>query len=335
MTKRRLHVAIVGAKGAVGVEAVSLLGDRGFPVDRLSLFGTSRSAGTAMDFCGHDIVIQTLTEESFRGVDVAIFSAGSAASKHFAPIAKAAGCVVIDNSSAFRMDPDVPLVIPEINGEDIALHKGIIANPNCTTAVTLMAIAPLHRRFGVKRMIASSYQAVSGAGQRGLEELHAQMEDEDSEPEVFPHRILGNVIPLIGKAVPDGYTDEELKLQNEGRKILHHPDLRASITCVRIPVDRAHSISVEVEFEKAVTPGDARHILERAEGVQLTDDPGRSVYPMPLLASGEADCLVGRIRSSLAFDNGLAFFVSGDQLLKGAALNAVQIAEWLIERDMI
>ncbi len=328
------HVAVVGATGAVGIEMIKTLEKRRFPVGKLTLLASARSVGKKLPFNGQDVTVTELTKDSFAGIDIALFSAGGGISKEFAPIAAKAGCVVVDNSSAFRMDPDVPLVVPEINAEDVKLHKGIIANPNCTTAITLMALYPLHKAFGVKRLFASSYQAVSGTGAKALEELERQVgqivRGEAVTKEVYPHQIAFNVLPHVDSFLPDGYTKEEMKLQNEGRKIMHHPTLRASITCVRVPVYRSHSVAVSAEFEKPVTVEAAREVLGRAPGLDLVDDPQNKVYPMPLDTSERYNCAVGRLRMDCAMDNGLCFWVSGDQLLKGAALNAVQIAEVLV-----
>ena len=254
-------------------------------------------------------------------------------SREFAPTAVRAGAVVVDNSSAFRMDPDVPLVIPPINGADAAAHQGIIANPNCTTAVTLMALAPLHRAFGVKRVFASSYQAVSGTGARAIAELRGQVAalaaGQTAAAEVYPHQIAFNVLPQVDVFLPDGYTKEEMKMQGETRRILHLPEFRASVTCVRVPVYRAHSVAVSAEFARPVSLEAAREALAGAPGLEVVDTPGESQYPMPLYSAGRDDCAVGRLRRDCALDNGLAFWVSGDQLLRGAALNAVEIAELL------
>jgi len=241
----------------------------------------------------------------------------------------------VDNSSAFRMDPDVPLVVPEINAEDVKLHKGIIANPNCTTAITLMALYPLHKAFGVKRLFASSYQAVSGTGAKAIEELERQVgqivKGEPATKEVYPHQIAFNVLPHVDSFLPSGYTKEEMKMENEGRKIMHHPGFRASVTCVRVPVYRSHSIAVSAEFEKPVSVEAAREVLKKAPGIDVVDEPEKKEYPMPLHTSEKHNCSVGRLRMDCAMDNGLCFWVSGDQLLKGAALNAVQIAEELVK----
>ncbi|MGE3309053.1 MAG: aspartate-semialdehyde dehydrogenase [Limisphaerales bacterium] len=331
---RSPHVAVVGATGAVGVEMLKTLEKRRFPVGKLTLLASARSAGKTLPFAGADHGIRELTPESFAGIDIALFSAGGDISRKFAPIAAKAGCVVIDNSSAFRMDPKVPLVIPEINPADAREHQGIIANPNCTTAITLMALYPLHQAFGVTRVIAASYQAVSGTGQKAIEELERQVREiAEGHPvtrEVYPHQIAFNVLPHVDSFLPDGYTKEEMKLQNEGRRIMHHPGFRASITCVRVPVYRAHSVAVSAEFEKPVTPEAAREVLHQAPGIDVVDNPDKNEYPLPLYVSEKANCQVGRIRTDCALDNGLAFWVAGDQLLKGAALNAVQIAELLL-----
>jgi aspartate-semialdehyde dehydrogenase len=332
---RNPHVAIVGATGAVGIEMILTLEKRNFPVGKLTLLASARSAGKKLKFKGQDITVTELKKDSFAGVDIALFSAGGSISKEFAPIATKAGCVVVDNSSAFRMDDSVPLVIPEINAADVKSHKGIIANPNCTTAVALMALYPLHQAFGVKRIFASSYQAVSGTGAQAIEELKRQVAQvvagQPVTKEVYPHQIAFNVLPQVDSFLPSGYTKEEMKMENEGRKIMHHPAFHASVTCVRVPVYRSHSVAVSAEFAKPVTVEAARAVLKKAPGLDLVDEPENKKYPMPLFTSGKDNCEVGRIRLDCALDNGLAFWVSGDQLLKGAALNAVQIAEELLK----
>ncbi|HSH92574.1 MAG TPA: aspartate-semialdehyde dehydrogenase [Roseimicrobium sp.] len=329
------HVAIVGATGAVGIEMIKTLEKRQFPVGKLTLLASARSVGKKLKFNGTEITVTELTKDSFTGIDIALFSAGGGISKEFGPIAAKAGCVVVDNSSAFRMDPDVPLVVPEINPEDVKKHKGIIANPNCTTAITLMALYPLHKAFGVKRIFASSYQAVSGTGAKAIEELERQVgEVVHGKPvtkEVYPHQIAFNVLPHVDSFLPSGYTKEEMKMENEGRKIMHHPGFRASVTCVRVPVYRAHSVAVSAEFEKPITVEAAREVLSKAPGLDVVDDPANKIYPLPLYVAEKYNCEVGRIRQDCALDNGLCFWVAGDQLLKGAALNAVQIAEELIK----
>jgi aspartate-semialdehyde dehydrogenase len=341
--RKSYHIAMVGATGAVGSEFLRVLERRGFPVASLRALSSARSMGRDVRFRNESIAVEELSENSFAKIDIAFFSAGSDVSRRFALQARNAGAIVIDNSSAFRMEPDVPLVIPEINGEDAKQHRGLIANPNCTTAIALMAIYPLHRAFGVRRVFASSYQAVSGSGARAIEELKRQTEaallataspsgggqDRQVTPQVYPHPIAFNVLPQVDAFLESGYTKEEMKLQNEGRKIMHLPDFRASITCVRVPVYRAHSVAVSAEFEKKVSVKQAREILAKAPGLELVDEPQKNCYPMPLSVAGKDNCEVGRVRLDCALENGLAFWVSGDQLLKGAALNAVQIAELL------
>jgi aspartate-semialdehyde dehydrogenase len=294
--------------------------------------------------------VQQLDGSSFKRIDVAFFSAGGEMSRKYVPIACQADAIVIDNSSAFRMDEHVPLVIPEINAGDVQRHRGLIANPNCTTAVTLMALFPLHRLFGVRRIFAASYQAVSGSGARAIDELKRQAENSCSRramgdasagtsnqgnasaseaATVYPHPIAFNVLPHVDSFLETGYTKEEMKMQNEARKIMHLPQFRASVTCVRVPVYRAHSVAVSAEFEKTVSLERAREVLAKAPGLELVDEPHNNRYPMPLSVTGKDNCQVGRVRLDCAFENGLSFWVSGDQLLKGAALNAVQIAELL------
>ena len=329
------HVAVVGATGAVGIEMIKTLEQRSFPVGKLTLLASARSVGKKLKFRGAEVVVQELTKGSFQGIDIALFSAGGSISKEFAPIAAQAGCVVVDNSSAFRMDPAVPLVVPEVNGADIKLHRGIIANPNCTTAITLMALYPLHAAFGCKRIFASSYQAVSGTGAKAIAELERQVDEivkgKPVSREVYPHQIAFNVLPHVDSFLPTGYTKEEMKMENEGRKIMHHPGFRASVTCVRVPVYRAHSVAVSAEFEKPVTVEAALEVLKQAPGLDVVDNPAKCEYPLPLYQAEKYNCAVGRLRKDCAMENGLCFWVSGDQLLKGAALNAVQIAEELLK----
>ncbi|MGB0422107.1 MAG: aspartate-semialdehyde dehydrogenase [Limisphaerales bacterium] len=328
------QVAIVGASGAVGVEMIHTLERRSFPVEQLRLLASSRSAGKELSFKGKRLMVEELTQDSFKGVDIALFSAGGGISKTYAPMAVEAGAVVVDNSSAFRMDPQVPLVVPEINPQDAKQHQGIIANPNCTTAITLMALYPLHQAFGVQRVLASTYQAVSGTGAQAILELEDQVRrlgnGQEIKPEVYPHQIAFNVLPHVDSFLESGYTREEMKLENEGQKIMHHPSFKASVTCVRVPVYRAHSIAISASFERPVDLQRAREVLAAAPGLEVVDDPANQQYPLPLNASGRDACQVGRLRHDCALDNGLCFWVSGDQLLKGAALNAVQIAELLI-----
>ena len=331
--KKSYHVAIVGATGAVGEELLRVLERRAFPVERLLPLCSERSAGATVSFRDEKITAQRLSSDSFAGIDLAFFSAGGNISREFAPIARDAGAVVIDNSSVFRMEPDVPLVIPEINGADVQEHRGLIANPNCTTAVALMALYPLHRAFGVRRVVAASYQAVSGSGARAIKELRTQVEaaakNQPGVAEIYPHPIAFNLLPHVDSFLPSGYTKEEMKMQNEGRRIMHLPDFRASVTCVRVPIYRAHSVAVSAEFERPVSVEEAHEVLAKAPGLELVDEPQNNRYPMPLFTAGKDNCEVGRVRRDCAFENGLSFWVSGDQLLKGAALNAVQIAELL------
>ncbi len=330
---KKYHIAVVGATGAVGTELLRVLEQRSFPVASLRPIGSARSAGKTIRFHDDLITVEELTERSFDKIDIVFFSAGSENSRKWVPIARQAGAIVIDNSSVFRLEPDVPLVIPEINGEDVRKHHGLIANPNCTTAVALMAIYPLHRAFGVRRVFAASYQAVSGSGGRAIEELRHQVElaaqDRQLTPQVYPHPIAFNVLPHVDVFLESGYTKEEMKMQNEGRKIMHLPEFRASVTCVRVPVYRAHSVAVSGEFERKVSVEQAREVLAKAPGLELVDEPQSNRYPMPLNVAGKDNCEVGRVRIDCAFENGLSFWVCGDQLLKGAALNAVQIAELL------
>jgi aspartate-semialdehyde dehydrogenase len=332
---RNPHVAVVGATGAVGIEMIKTLEKRNFPLGKLTLLASARSVGKKLKFKGQEIAVTELTKDSFQGIDIALFSAGGSISKEYAPIAAKAGCVVVDNSSAFRQDDNVPLVVPEINAADCKWHKGIIANPNCTTAITLMALYPLHQAFGVKRIFASSYQAVSGTGAKAIAELEQQVNQivkgEPVTKEVYPHQIAFNVLPQVDSFLPTGYTKEEMKMENEGRKIMHHEAFRASVTCVRVPVYRSHSIAVSAEFEKPASVEAARAVLKKAPGLDVVDEPENKKYPMPLFTSEKYNCEVGRIRLDCALDNGLCFWVSGDQLLKGAALNAVQIAEELVK----
>jgi len=335
MDRKQPHVAVVGATGAVGIEMIKTLEKRNFPVGKLTLLASIRSAGKTLAFRDEQTTVQELTADSFTGIDIALFSAGGSISKEFAPIAAKAGCVVVDNSSAFRMDDSVPLVIPEINAGDIKNHRGIIANPNCTTAITLMALYPLHQAFQVKRIFASSYQAVSGTGAKAIDEFQRQVHqvvlNKPVTKEVYPHQIAFNVLPHVDSFLSSGYTKEEMKMENEGRKIMHHPTFRASVTCVRVPVYRAHSIAVSAEFEQPVTVESARAVLLKAPGLDVVDNPDKKEYPLPLYAAERYNCQVGRLRKDCALDNGLCFWVAGDQLLKGAALNAVQIAEELIK----
>jgi len=328
------HVAIVGATGAVGVEMALCLEQRNFPLGKLKLLASARSAGKRMKFRGEDVVVEELTHDSFKDVDIALFSAGGSISKEFGPSAAAAGAVVIDNSSAFRMDADVPLVVPEINPLAAKNHpRNIIANPNCTTIISLMALAPLHEKFGLKAIIASSYQAVSGSGAQGIIELEEQVKaittGQPFTPKVYSRQIAFNVIPQVDVFTDNGYTKEELKMLHEGRKILDLQELRVSCTCVRVPVYRSHSVSITAQFEKPVDVASAHAAYAGKSGIQVVDDPTNGIFPVPLDTTGKDDCLVGRIRKNLVLENALDLWVVGDQVRKGAALNAVQIAEIL------
>ena len=329
------NVAIAGATGAVGIEMLKTLEQRNFPVKNLKLLASKRSVGKKLTFKGEEIAVEELTHDSFEGIDIALFSAGGGISKEFAPSVVKAGAVMIDNSSAFRMDDEVLLVVPEVNPEDVKHHKGIIANPNCSTIIMLVAVAPLHRAKKLRRLVAATYQATSGAGAKGMAELELQtqqlLNNEPIAPEAFAHRIGFNLIPHIDVFQENGYTKEELKMLFETRKMLHDDDLMVSCTCVRVPVLRAHSEALNLEFETAITPEEAKAILEAAAGVTVVDNPAELVYPMPIDATNQDDILVGRIRQDCSRNDGrgLDIFVSGDQILKGAALNAVQIAELL------
>lgn len=329
------HVAVVGATGAVGQDMLNTLEKREFPVGKLSLFASARSVGKKMKFRGKEYPVQELTTTCFTGVEIALFSAGATRSREFAPPAVKAGAIVVDNSSAFRMDPDAPLVIPEINPQDIAKHKGIIANPNCSTIIMLMPLWPLHRAAKVRRVVVSTYQAASGAGAKAMAELEEQTRDvlagKPAVPKVMPHRYAFNLFSHNTKIADNGYNEEENKMVKETWKILHDDTIKVCPTCIRVPVLRAHSESIVAEFERPISVAQARDILAKSPGVKLVDDRDRNLFPMPIDASGQYDCLVGRIREDLSHPNSLALFVAGDQLLKGAALNAVQIAEYLLK----
>lgn len=334
-TSQGKHVAIVGATGAVGQEMLNCLEGRNFPISELTLLASARSAGKEISFNGKLIKVKELTHESFAGVEIALFSASGGLSLEYGPSAAAAGAVVIDNSSAFRMDDQVPLVVPEVNPEAVQNRpKGIIANPNCTTIITLMALYPLHRLYGLKSIIASSYQAVSGSGAQGIVELDEQIkvlgaggEVTDEMQNVYPCQIASNVIPQVDAFTENGYTKEELKMLNESRKILGLPELKVTCTCVRVPVHRSHSVSVTAQFERPVDVAEARAVFADYPGVAAKDDPENGLFPVPLDTTEKDECLVGRIRKDLVFNNALTLWVVGDQVRKGAALNAVQIAE--------
>ena len=328
-------VAILGATGAVGQEMMKILEERNFPVGKLIPLASARSAGKTLKFKGEDVTIQLACDEAFKGVDIVLGAAENDIAKQFAPAIVAAGAVFVDNSSAFRMDDTVPLVVPEINPQDVAWHKGIISNPNCSTIITATAVNALNSIAPIKTMTASTYQAVSGAGAGGPIELMAEVEalreGKTYEPKVFSHQIAYNLIPQIGGDSGNLYTSEEMKLQNEGRKIMHLPELKVSCTCVRVPVVRSHSISVSLHFDRPVSVEAAREVLATAPGVKLVDDLSKKMYPMPLDTTDQDIVFVGRIRPDLTDDNGLCLWCCGDQVRKGAATNAIQIAELLVK----
>lgn len=333
--KGKYNVAIAGATGAVGETFLKILSERHFPIDNLKLLASSRSAGRKIIYEGKEYEIEEMTHDSFNDVDIALFSAGGDRSKEFAPSAAKAGAVVIDNSSAFRMDKDVPLVVPEVNPDDAFKHSGIIANPNCTTIIMVVALKPLHDFSKIKRVVVSSYQSASGAGAQGMYELEEQAKawakGEKLKVENFQYQLLFNVIPHVDKFMDNGYTKEEMKMYNETKKIIGDSDVQVSATCVRVPVLTAHSESVFVETENKITAEKARELFAGAKGLQVLDNPSKNEYPMPLYAAGKDDCYVGRIREDISCENALSFWVCGDQLRKGAALNAIQIAELLIK----
>jgi aspartate-semialdehyde dehydrogenase len=327
------NIAVVGATGAVGVEILRVLERRNFPVGTLKLLASERSVGKKLDFKGKSHTVELLTADSFKGIDIAFFSAGATRSREFVPAAKAAGAVVIDNSSAFRMDPNTPLVVPEVNPGDLKRHKGVIANPNCTAAILATAVWPIHQAVGIRKIVVSTYQAASGAGAAAMQELedqvHQYAEGKEITHSVFPHQIAFNLFSHNTKMAENGYNEEENKVIEEMRKMFHAPELPILPTCIRVPVLRAHAESVALELEAPMSPEEAREILRRSPGIKIVDDPKANHFPMPLEASGDLDVHVGRIRCDPTNPNGLALFVAGDQLLKGAAWNAVQIAEEL------
>ncbi|MCM3365813.1 aspartate-semialdehyde dehydrogenase [Bacillus safensis] len=331
---RGLHVAVVGATGAVGQQMLKTLADRDFEMDKLTLLSSKRSAGTKVTFRGQEYTVQEATPESFEGVNIALFSAGGNVSKALAPEAVKRGAIVVDNTSAFRMDENIPLVVPEVNEKDLHDHQGIIANPNCSTIQMVAALEPLRQAYGMKKVIVSTYQAVSGAGHEAIDELYSQsqaiLNKEDVTPEVMPYQIAFNAIPQIDKFQDNGYTFEEMKMINETKKIMHMPELEVAATCVRLPIETGHSESVYVELESNdATVEDLKSILKDAPGITLQDDPSQQIYPMPADAVGKNDVFVGRIRKDLDRPNGFHMWIVSDNLLKGAAWNSVQIAESL------
>ena len=336
---RKYNVAILGATGAVGTELLALLEQRNFPLDKLKILASERSAGKSISFAGENLIIEAVTDSSFDNVDIVLASAGGSISKQWLPIAVKAGAVSIDNSSAFRMHPDVPLVVPEVNPEAAALHKGIIANPNCTTILLTVAIYPLHQVQPIKRIVAATYQSASGAGARAMEEVKVQaqaiLNDQPARPEIFPYPLAFNLFTHNSPMTDNNYCEEEMKMVNETRKIFGDQDIRITATCVRVPVLRAHSEAINLEFAHPFSPAKAKEILATAPGVKLVEDFSKNYFPMPIDASGKDDVLVGRIRQDISHPNGLELWLCGDQIRKGAALNAVQIAELLIAKSLI
>jgi aspartate-semialdehyde dehydrogenase len=328
-------VAVVGATGAVGTEMIEVLEERKFPVIRLVLLASARSAGGMVTFEGNEVPIEVLTKDSFAGVDIALFSAGADLSREFAPIAVKAGAVVIDNSAAWRMTPEVPLVVPEVNAHDIQRHKGIIANPNCSTIQMVVALKPLHDEARIKRIVVTTFQSVSGTGKDAMDELMAECQDllsfKSASPKVYPYQIAFNCLPQIDDFLPSGYTKEEMKMVHETRKIMGDQSIQVTATTVRVPVYVGHSEAVNIETERKLSANEARAILSAAPGVLLYDDPAHKIYPMPLEVAGKDEVYVGRIREDESIANGLNLWVVADNLRKGAALNAVQIAEHLAQ----
>jgi aspartate-semialdehyde dehydrogenase len=327
------NVAIVGATGAVGQEFLKILAERNFPVNELRLLATQRSAGKKITWQGREIEVQETTNNSFKGIDIALFAGGSA-STEYAKAAVESGAVVIDNSSAFRMDPNVPLIVPEVNPEDVKWHKGIIANPNCSTIIMVVALKPIFDLAGIKRVVVSTYQAVSGAGREGIEELETQIrawtKGEELKNQVFPYQIAFNLVPRIDVFGEGDYTKEEWKMVKETQKIFHIPEMAVTATTVRVPVIRSHSESVNIETERKVSIPEIREALSKAPGVIVVDDPSKDLYPMPLFAADTDDVYVGRIREDFSIEKGINLWVVGDQIRKGAATNAVQIAELIL-----
>ena len=338
---KKYKVAVVGATGAVGNEMIKMLEGRKFPVESIKLLASQRSVGKKLKYMGKDVEVELLTKDGGKGCDIALFSAGGDVSKEFAPAFAADGCFVIDNSSAWRMDKDVPLVVPEVNPEHLSKDKKLIANPNCSTIQMVAALKPLHDAAKIKRVIVSTYQSVSGAGQRGMDELTAQVKDWAEGKEVpaankFQYQIAFNLIPQIDVFTENGYTKEEMKMTNETKKIMNDDSIEVSATCVRVPVFRSHSENVWIETEKPLTPAQAKELLSKADGIQLMDEPESKKYPMPLFAEGMQTTYVGRIRQDISTkNNALTFWVVSDNLLKGAALNAVQIAETLVKNGIV
>jgi aspartate-semialdehyde dehydrogenase len=339
MSRDSFRVAVAGATGAVGREMLKVLEQRDFPASEVIPLASSRSAGSVIAYKGEELTIRELDEESFLGIDLALFSAGGSVSEKYAPIAARSGCIVVDNSSAWRMDPEVPLVVPEVNAHDLEQHNGIIANPNCSTIQMVVVLKPLHDVGRIKRVVVSTYQAVSGTGQKAVDELETQVKQlfamKDVTSSVYPYQIAFNCIPHIDVFLDNDYTKEEMKMVNETRKIMGDQTIRLTATTVRVPVFYGHSEAVNIETEKKITAKEARAILSQAPGVKVLDNPSEKIYPMPLFATGEDDAFVGRIREDESVDNGLNLWIVSDNIRKGAALNAVQIAEELVRRGLL
>jgi len=333
--KDKYTVAVVGATGAVGNEMVAVLEERKFPVERLSLFASERSEGKTLTFNDRAVTVEILTEKVFKGIDIALFSAGAERSLHYAPIAAKNGCVVIDNSSAWRMDPAVPLVVPEVNPHDLKWHKGIIANPNCSTIQMVVVLKPIHDAGKIKRVVVTTFQSVSGTGKKAMDELLNQTSDllnfKEPKPIVYPHQIAFNCLPQIDKFMDDGYTKEEIKMVNETKKIMGDDSIKVTATTVRVPVFRGHSEALNIELQKKLTANDIRALLSKAPGVIVYDVPDKNVYPLPTLCAGKDEVYAGRIREDDTIENGINMWIAADNLRKGAATNAVQIAETLIK----
>ena len=339
MGAKGYRVAVVGATGAVGNMMIQVLEERNFPVSEITLLASARSVGKELAYRGNKVAVAELREDSFKGLDFALFSAGGGISKKFAPLSAQAGCVVIDNSSAFRMDPKVPLVVPEVNPHAVANHPGIIANPNCSTIQMVVALKPIYDAVGIKRIVVTTFQAVSGTGKRAIEELRLQVEElaagKEISRSVYPHRIAYNCFPHIGAFLENGYSEEEMKMVNETKKIMEDQSIRVTATTVRVPVFYGHTEAVNVETERHLTAVEARELLEKAPGVKVVDDPVNRRYPMPIDAAGQDDTLVGRIREDISIENGLNLWITADNIRKGAATNAVQIAEILVRDGLI
>ncbi len=341
MARDNFTVAVCGATGAVGREMLQILKQRNFPAGRVLPFASSRSVGTTVSFGDKELAVEELTARSFQGVDLALFSAGGSISEQYAPLAVKAGCVVVDNSSAWRADPNCPLVVPEVNAHDLSRHKGIIANPNCSTIQMVVALKPLHDVAGIKRVVVSTYQAVSGSGKKAIDELSSQTNMlfngaiDDIKPEVYPHRIAFNCLPQIDKFLDSGYTKEEMKMVNETVRIMGDDSIKVTATAVRVPVFFGHSESVNIETERKLAAKEARAVLSQAPGVRVLDNPDAFIYPMPIEAQDMDETFVGRIREDNTIENGLNMWIVADNIRKGAALNTVQIAEKLVEMDLV